>query len=131
MNKNNAEIKDIEVDGNIIRFINVRKGKEGVPSIVVESGVKKVTRKQSSESVKEGRPNLKIPTVSYRKAYEEAFKLKKREKSFQIETILDNRMSEIYEILDKYNIPIDDQLKIHNEITEILNVMEGRYKECG
>jgi len=34
-------IKDIEVDGNIVRFINARKGEEGEPSIVIESGVKK------------------------------------------------------------------------------------------
>jgi len=31
------DIKDIEIDGNIIRFINIRKGKENEPSIVIES----------------------------------------------------------------------------------------------
>jgi len=41
MNKPTPEIKDIEVDGNTVRFVNVRKGEEGEPSIVIESGVKK------------------------------------------------------------------------------------------
>ena len=47
-----------------------------------------------------------------------------RELSFKSETILDANMSKIYEILDNHSIPIDDQLKIHHEIVEMLNVME-------
>ena len=47
-----------------------------------------------------------------------------RELSFKSETILDVKMSKIYEILDNHSIPIDDQLKIHHEIVEMLNVME-------
>lgn len=38
MNKTKPEIKDIEVDGNIVRFVNVHKGEENEPSIVIESG---------------------------------------------------------------------------------------------
>ena len=38
MNKNTPKIKDIEIDGNTVRFINVRKGEENELSIVVESG---------------------------------------------------------------------------------------------
>ena len=38
MTKTKPEIRDIEVDGNTIRFINVRKGEKGEPSIVIESG---------------------------------------------------------------------------------------------
>ena len=37
MSKTKSEIKDIEVDGDTVRFINVRKGKEDEPSIVIES----------------------------------------------------------------------------------------------
>ena len=122
------EIKDREVDSNSVRFINVRKGKKEEPSIVIESGVKRVARKQPSKGVKKGRPNLKIPTCSYRKEYEKVLKLKKREKSFQIETVLDTKLSKIYELLDNHNVPIDDQLKIHHEIIEMLNTMEGGYK---
>ena len=51
-------------------------------------------------------------------------KASKRELSFQSETILDAKMSKIYEILDNYSIPINDQLRIHHEIVEMLNVME-------
>lgn len=29
--------KDIKIDGNIVRFINVRKGEEGESTIVIES----------------------------------------------------------------------------------------------
>ena len=122
------EIKDIEVDSNTVRFINVREGKKEEPSIVIESGVKKVARKQPSKGVKAGRPDLKFPTDSYSKEYEIAFKLNKREKSFQIETVLDTKLSKIYELLDKHNVPIDDQLKIHHEIIEMLNTMEVGYK---
>ena len=50
--------------------------------------------------------------------------LDKRELSFQSETILDTKMSKIYKLLDEHNIPIDEQLKIHQEIIEMLNVME-------
>ena len=42
MNKNMPKIKDIEVDGNTVRFINVRKGEAHEPSIVIESGRAKV-----------------------------------------------------------------------------------------
>ena len=48
-----------------------------------------------------------------------------REKSFQIETILDTKMSEIYGILDEHDIPIGKQLEIHHEIVEMLNAIEG------
>ena len=51
--------------------------------------------------------------------------VREREKSFQSETILDTKMSKIYEILDECNMPIGKQLEIHQEITEMLNVMEG------
>lgn len=51
--------------------------------------------------------------------------IKEREKSFQSETILNRKMSKIYEILDKHDIPISEQLKIHQEIVEMLNVVEG------
>jgi len=47
-----------------------------------------------------------------------------RDLSFENETIIDTKMSKIYEVLDKYNVPFDEQLKIHNEITEMLNVIE-------
>ena len=50
--------------------------------------------------------------------------IKERENSFQSETILDGKMSKIYGILDEYNIPINKQLEIHHEITEIINVIE-------
>lgn len=33
MNKNQTEIKDIKVDGNTVRFVNIRKGKKREPSI--------------------------------------------------------------------------------------------------
>ena len=42
MNKNKQKIKDVEVDGNTVRFINVRKGKAHEPSIVIETGRIKV-----------------------------------------------------------------------------------------
>lgn len=48
----------------------------------------------------------------------------KRELSFQSETILDTKMEKIYEIMDEHNLPINEQLKIHHEIIEMLNVME-------
>ena len=48
----------------------------------------------------------------------------KKELSFQSETILDTKMDKIYGMLDKHGVPIDDQLKIHHEIVEMLNVME-------
>ena len=38
MNKTKPKIKDIEVDDNTVRFINVRKGGENEPSIIIESG---------------------------------------------------------------------------------------------
>ena len=37
--------KDIHIDGNIIRFINIRKGEEDEPSIVIESGKVKKKKK--------------------------------------------------------------------------------------
>jgi len=51
--------------------------------------------------------------------------IKEREKSFQSETVLNTKMTKIYEILDGHNIPIGEQLEIHQEITEMLNVIEG------
>ena len=50
--------------------------------------------------------------------------VREREKSFQSETILDTKMSKIYGILDEHNMPIAKQLEIHQEITEMLNVIE-------
>ena len=47
-----------------------------------------------------------------------------RELSFQSETILDAKMSKIYEILDNHSIPINNQLRVHHEIVEMLNAME-------
>ena len=38
MNQIKPKTKDIEVDGNTVRFINVRKGEENEPSIVIKSG---------------------------------------------------------------------------------------------
>ncbi len=37
MNKTKSEIKDIKVDGNTIRFINVCKGEEDEANIIIES----------------------------------------------------------------------------------------------
>lgn len=67
MNKNKPEIKDIEVDGNTVRFINVRKGKKNEPSIVIETG----------EMEEEKEEQIKFPTLAYREAYRKAFKLGK------------------------------------------------------
>ena len=50
--------------------------------------------------------------------------VREREKSFQSETILDTKMSKIYEIMGECNMPIGKQLEIHQEITEMLNVIE-------
>ena len=37
MKKTKPKTKDIEVDGNTVRFINTHKGEENEPSIVIES----------------------------------------------------------------------------------------------
>lgn len=50
--------------------------------------------------------------------------IREREKSFQSETILDTKMSKIYEILDEHDMPMDKQLEIHQAITKMLNVIE-------
>ena len=52
--------------------------------------------------------------------------VREREKSFQSETILDTKMSKIYEILDEHDMPIGKELEIHQEITEMLNVIERK-----
>ena len=67
MNKTKPEITDIKVDGNTVRFVNVRKGKENEPSIVIESG----------EMEEEKEELIKFPTLAYREAYRKAFKLEK------------------------------------------------------
>ena len=38
MNRTKPKITDIEVDGNTVRFVNVRKGEENEASIIIESG---------------------------------------------------------------------------------------------
>ena len=41
MNKTTPKTEDVEADGNTVRFINVREGGEGEPSIVIGIGAKK------------------------------------------------------------------------------------------
>ena len=67
MNKTKPKTEDIKIDGNTVRFINVRKGKKNEPSIVIESG----------EMKEEKEEQIKFPTLTYREAYRKAFKLEK------------------------------------------------------